>query len=272
MVHDKPHIHHKMSGSGSGSQDGPLSSSPAVPLGPSSSGPGVTGDGRSARQKRSSLAETLASRLAWLNRTLILLFVAAIATGLYPFQPWAPLWYLRISQLLVDYCPILILALGLALLASFYEPQTKRVQRHRFLARRMASLILVVYAVLVPLQLFSFGWFWLDSGAQLREAIRSSETRLASLRSRVTAAASEADFRFALANGEPQAGVLPSSIPLSQQKRDLLTAIDRDRVQLPSTLTQQRKQQLSNLVVSTLRGLIAATVMAAGMVGVKRFS
>lgn len=228
------------------------------------------GAGRGVRQKRSNRAETLTSRLAQLSRTAFLLFGAAVAAGLYPFQPWAPLWWLRMSQLLVDYAPILILALGLALLANFYASKVQHSKRHRSLVKWMASVIFVVYIVLVPLQVVSFGWLWFASSNQLRQSIRAAETRVLTLRGRISAAATEAELRSILANGAPQPAVGPSSIPLSRQKADLLGAIDRDRAQLRTNLTQQRQRQLSNLTVSTVRGLIAATVMAFGLYGVKR--
>ncbi|MFN9630313.1 MAG: hypothetical protein ACK59A_08810 [Cyanobacteriota bacterium] len=228
------------------------------------------GEGHGVRQKRSSRPENLSSRLDLLSRTSFLLFGAALASGLYPFQPWAPLWWLRISQLMVDYAPILILALGLALLGSFYASKAHRTNRHRSLIKRMASVIFVVYAVFVPLQVLSFGWFWFASSNQLRQSIRSAETRMLTLRGRISAAATESELRSILTNGAPQPAVGLSSVPLSRQKADLLGAIDRDRAQLRTNLTQQRQRQLANLSVSTVRGLIAASVMAVGLFGVKR--
>lgn len=212
------------------------------------------------------------ARLLVLSRTVLLLLAASVIAGLFPFQPWAPVWFLRVAQLLVDYSPALILALVLSLLAGFYEPRMERSARQVSLAKRIATTALILYGALVPVQLLSYGWLWLDTGSQVRAAISNAESRIAGVRSKINAAASSEQLQAAFANGQPLPPPAPGLPPLPEQKRQLLAAINNDLTRLSTTLNQQRNQQITGLLVSTLRGVAVAAIVAAGAAVVVRLS
>lgn len=214
----------------------------------------------------------MAGRLLLLARTVLLLLLISVAAAAFPFQPWSPVWFLRLSQLLIDYSPALVLSLGLALLASFYEPKAQRSERQRTLGRRLAAIGLWVYGVLIPVQMLSYGWLWLDSASQLKGAISDAESRVAPLRSRISGAADETTLLSVMSNGRPLPPLPADRPPLAAQKREFLAAVDRDLSNLRTRLEQQRRQQLTSLLVGTLRGVAGAAVVAGGLLAVKRLS
>lgn len=218
-----------------------------------------------------SSAHTLSGLLLLLARLVLLVMAVSTLAALVPFQPWAPGWYLRIAQVLVDYSPALVLALTLALLGRFFNRRSRQSAEPRTLARRLVAIGLVVYAVLVPLQIGGFAWLWFDSASALRGRISSTEARLRPLQDRIRAATSPEALRAALAgNGQPLPPAPPQLPPLPQQKQELLAAIDRDLNQLRTTLSQQRSQQLTGLLVGSLRGVVAAAALAVGLFMIRR--
>jgi len=65
----------------------------------------------------------------------------------------------------------------------------------------------LVFALLVPLQLISFGWLWFDSADKLSAQLNQATTELFGLRNRVNAAGSEAELQ--LLQASTIAGLLP---------------------------------------------------------------
>lgn len=219
---------------------------------------------------RSSRAQNTASALIILARTVLALIVISLLAVTFPFQPWSPEWYLRLSQLLIDYSPVLLLALALLLLVGAFESNSKRSTKQRMLARQISSICLVVYLGLVPLQLLSFGWLWIDSDSQVRTAVGSAEARLGDLRNRIRAAENEGDLRAALGNGQAPSPSAPGLPPLNERKRAIEGAIDRDLLQLRSKLNQERMQRIGMMLASTLRGIAGSVAMAAGMLALRK--
>lgn len=227
-------------------------------------------DSSNGKTGRAAKAKSSAAALTLLIRTLTALILISTISVAIPPQPGSPEYYLRLAQFCIDYSPALLLLLALSILASFLDGNSQQTKRQLVLARQISSIAFATYAFLVPLQLFCFGWLWVDSGSQVRAAISSTETRLGSLRKSIDSANSISALATVLANNQLPLPP-PSSAPsLDDQKRALIGAIDRDISQLRTKLNQNRLERISALLIGTLRGVAGSIAMGAGLFALKR--
>ena len=135
---------------------------------------------------------------------------------------------------------------------------------------QLASRWALVFALLVPLQLISFGSLWIASGVKLYDQLNQATTELAGLRNRLNAASSEAELQRLQATTIP--GLLPPLIPgsLPQQKAQLTEALDLSRSRLQANLSRERTATLVNSLPGTLRVLLGATIVAAFLLTIRR--
>lgn len=185
----------------------------------------------------------LAAVLERLAQLLLLLVAAALVPGLVPFQPLAAAWSLRISQILVEMAPVLLLALLCSLLASYVQPAARRR-----LAARIASVGYGLYAALVPLQVLGYGALWFASGSETQQRLEVLQNQALAVQPRMEAAASTAE-----------------------QKQQVLKAIEAELQKQRTQLEQQRDQFLLNSLLATLRGVVVAAAMAWGLYVAMRF-
>lgn len=219
---------------------------------------------------RASSVRTLGGMLMVLARSLLVVQVVSTLAALFPFQPWMPIWYLRVGQVMVDYSPALLLILTLTLLSRFLNRHSRSSANPRTLARRLARIGLWLYGLLVPVQIFCYGWLWLDSANQLQDQINNAEARLRPVQTGIRAATSQQALQAAVTNGQPMPPAAPNLPPLAEQKRQLLAYLDGDLRRLRANLQQQRSQQLTALLVSTARSVVCAAAIAVAMFVVSR--
>ena len=135
---------------------------------------------------------------------------------------------------------------------------------------QLASRWALVFALLVPLQLISFGSLWIESGNQLSQELSKNSTALTALRNRVNAASSEAELQQIQSSTIP--GLLPplmtGSIP--QQKAQLTEALDLSRSRLQANLSRQRTSTMVNSIPRTLSVLLGATIVSAFLRTIRR--
>jgi len=147
-----------------------------------------------------------ARRLAVVLEVLALL---ALVSGFFPIALSSPIWWLRLGDSLVNLAPVLLLAVILLRFASFTlnpDADEDRLTLTRQTVQ-LASRWGLVFALLVPLQLISFGWLWFDSADKLSAQLNQATTELSGLRNRVNAAGSEAELQRLQASTIP--GLLP---------------------------------------------------------------
>jgi hypothetical protein len=196
----------------------------------------------------------LAAVLERLAQLLLLIVAAALLPGLFPFQPLAAAWSLRLSQILVEMAPVVILALLCSLLAQHLQPQARRR-----IAARIASIGYGVYAALVPLQLLAYGALWFASNSETQQRLQTLQTQLLAVQPKLEAAASTAELQQILS--------LPVERPaaLAEQKQQLLEALNNQVQQQSSQLLIQRNQFQLTSLLATLRGAVVAALMAAAL-------
>lgn len=196
----------------------------------------------------------LAALLERLAQLLLLIVAAALLQGVVPFQPLAAAWSLRISQILVEMAPVVVLALLCSLLAQYLHP----LPRPR-IAARIASIGYGLYAALVPLQLLAYGALWYASNSETQQRLQALQTQLQGVQPRLEAAASTAELQQIL----PLPVQAPA--PLVEQKRQLLQAVNKQVEQQRSQLLQQRNQFQLTSFLATVRGALVAAFMAAAL-------
>jgi hypothetical protein len=210
-----------------------------------------------------------ARRLAVVLEVLALL---ALVSGAFPLAVASPVWWLRLGDSLVNLAPLLLLAV---ILLRFASLSISADDDYEWLALgrqtvQLASRWGLVFALLVPLQLISFGWLWFDSGAQLTDQFNQATTELSGLRNRLNGAGTEAELQQLQASTIP--GLLPPLIPgsITQQKTQLTEALDLRRSGLQTNLNRQRTDTLVNAIPGTLRVLLGATIVAAFLFTIRR--
>ena len=210
-----------------------------------------------------------ARRLAVVLEVLALL---ALVSGFFPLALSSPIWWLRLGDSLVNLAPMLLLAVILLRFASFtLKPdadEDRLTLTHQTV--QLASRWAVVFALLVPLQLISFGSLWIESGNQLSVELSKNSTALTALRNRLNAASSEAELQHIQSSTIP--GLLPPPVPgtIAQQKAQLTEALDLSRSRLKANLSRQRTSAVVNSIPGTLRVLLGATIVAAFLRTIRR--
>ena len=210
-----------------------------------------------------------ARRLAVVLEVLALL---ALVSGAFPLAVASPIWWLRLGEALVNLAPVLLLAVILLRFASFTlnpdddEDWLSLTRQTVQLASRWA----LVFALLVPLQLISFGSLWIESGNQLSQELSKNSTALTALRNRVNSASSEAELQQIQSSTIP--GLLPPLMPgsIPQQKAQLTEALDLSRTRLQVNLSRQRTSAVVNSIPRTLSVMLGATIVSAFLRTIRR--
>ena len=187
-----------------------------------------------------------ARRLAVVLEMLALL---ALVSGAFPLAFSSPIWWLRLGEALVNLAPVLLLAVILLRFANFTlnpDDDEDRLSLTRQTVQ-LASRWALVFALLVPLQLISFGSLWIESGNQLSQELSKNSTALTALRNRVNAASSEVELQQIQSSTIP--GLLPPLMPgsIPQQKAQLTEALDLSRTRLQVNLSRQRTSAVVNV-------------------------
>ena len=210
-----------------------------------------------------------ARRLAVVLEVLALL---ALVSGAFPLAVASPIWWLRLGEALVNLAPVLLLAVILLRFASLYLNPDDDDDWFALSGQtvQLASRWALVFALLVPLQLISFGSLWIESGNQLSQELSKNSTALTALRNRVNAASSEVELQQIQSSTIP--GLLPPLMPgsIPQQKAQLTEALDLSRTRLQVNLSRQRTSAVVNSIPRTLSVIMGATIVSAFLRTIRR--
>jgi hypothetical protein len=215
---------------------------------------------------------TLSAHARRLAVVLEVLALLALVSGAFPLAVASPIWWLRLGEALVNLAPVLLLAVILLCLANFTlnpdDDEDRLSLTHQTV--QLASRWALVFALLLPLQLISFGSLWIESGNQLSQELSKNSTALTALRNRVNAASSEAELQQIQSSTIP--GLLPPLMPgsIPQQKAQLTEALDLSRSRLQANLSRQRTSAVVNSIPRTLSVLLGATIVSAFLRTIRR--
>jgi hypothetical protein len=165
--------------------------------------------------------------LRLLLRGIILIILVGSFTALFPFQPWLPVWYLQLGQTGFEYGATSIFAFLIAILAEFFEPDINRAMRRRLRLLNVTNLAIVVFLLLIPLQVLSYGQLWIDSEAQTQASIGRLTDNLSKLRQGIRSADSVGDLNTVIRETKASLSPALNGIALAEQKRQLIEAIDQ---------------------------------------------
>jgi hypothetical protein len=215
---------------------------------------------------------TLSAHARRLAVVLEVLALLALVSGAFPLAVASPIWWLRLGEALVNLAPVLLLAVILLCLANFTlnpDDDEDRLSLTRQTVQ-LASRWALVFALLVPLQLISFGSLWIESGNQLSQELSKNSAALTALRNRVNAASSEVELQQIQSSTIP--GLLPPLMPgsIPQQKAQLTEALDLSRSRLQANLSRQRTSAVVNSIPRTLSVLLGATIVSAFLRTIRR--
>jgi hypothetical protein len=217
-----------------------------------------------------SRAKNLSSFLLIVARVVFVIFTLSCLAAAFPFQPWDPLWYLKVGQVAVDFSVTLLFSLVLALMARFFSVQTAKPSGQKKFIQKFVVTTFIVYALLVPVQLVSYGVHWYKTGRQNRMVIKDAEAQLAVLTKQIRAASSEEQLRAIVGNPESPSPSVPKPLSLAQQKNNLMKELEGPLFQLRTRLGDERQQHLITLGVGTAKGVLGASALAFGLRRMKR--
>ena len=224
---------------------------------------------RSSPSSRRGTSKSFASILLILSRIVFAVLAISSLAAFFPVQPWSPLWYLKIGQIAVDYAVTLLFAISLYLLSGYFGNWMHGSSTERKALKRFIVASLYIYVVLIPIQIFGFGLNWYQTGQQNKQALLEAQAQLSTLRDGIRAATTDQQLQAFLG---PAGNNLPPAAgnSLAQQKNALIDAFDSRLSVLSTRLTNERRQSLVTLAVSTVKGVLGAGVMAFGLAGIKR--
>ena len=236
---------------------------------PNQAGEALGKASRSSPSSRRGTSKSFASILLILSRIVFAVLVISCLAAFFPVQPWSPLWYLKIGQIAIDYAVTLLFAISLYLLSGYFGNWIHRSSTERKTLKRFIIAFLYIYVALIPIQIFGFGLNWYQTGQQNKQTILEAQAQLSTLRDSIRAATTDQQLQAFLGanvnNLPPAAG-----INLAQQKNALIDTFASRLSELSARLTNERRQRLVTLAVSTVKGVLGAGVMAFGLAGIKR--
>ena len=213
----------------------------------------------------SDKAKVMASILLLLFRTVLLILLISVAAALFPLQPTQPLWYLKVGQVLVDFGVTLLFVIFLVLMAGDYRSRYHKSSRFIRLARRICTISLFVYLLMLPVQLISYGLYWYATGQETSLKIRQVQSQAALLQNNIRFASNEAEFRAIIARDGIPLPPPTFALPLLQQKFKALDAIDGRFFQLRVKLEGDRKRKLAEQGVNSTKTVVGAGLIVYGM-------
>lgn len=213
----------------------------------------------------------LVSCLRLLLRAAVIFILTGFLFALVPLEPWKPTWYLTVGHASWDYGVTCLFAFALALLMEFFEPDVQRALLRRSLLLMAANLGVVVFGLLVPLQMFSYGQVWLDSRDQTRISIGTMNAKYSKAREQISQARSVSALNTAVTESEITPPLLLQGLTLAEQQRLLIDSLALQQKQLDLKLQSDQQENLLVLFARTFKGVLASGLLALTFLSCRRW-
>lgn len=221
-----------------------------------------------------SLRTGLPQALGFLSKAVLGILVVLTLAAAIPIQVRDPLWYLKMSQVIIDYSIALLFSIALALLGSHFSVEQQLANAQQFgqeqgvrsqlsFWQRLLSAALGLYIVLIPLQMVAFGLQWQLSNQQVKLALQSAESNIDTLRKRIRDVRSEEELRrlFGIAPRQaPAVNAAPSV--LATERTKALEAVEQQLSNLRTRLKEEQRGRLTSLTINTTKGILGALILA----------
>ncbi len=206
--------------------------------------------------------------LRFLSRSVLAIFLISLVAALLPLQLQSPLWYMKAGQVAVDYSVTLLFAVFLFFLVEYLRSRDESLGRQGSLAIRVTLIAILVYGLLIPVMIFGYGLYWLQTGEQTKQALSQAQSQVETLQKRIRVATSDRELLGILA---PQgaAASLAEAPSLMPQKEKLSQEVENRLIQLRRNLADRRQAQLASLALGTAKGVIGAIVVVVCLAAIR---
>jgi hypothetical protein len=203
-----------------------------------------------------------------LSRSVLAIFLLSLFAALLPLQLQSPLWYLKAGQAAVDYSVTLLFALFLFFIVEYLRSRDEDLVRPKSSALRITTIAMLVYGILVPVMIFGYGLYWLQTGEQVKLTFSQAQRQVATLEKRIRSAQSDRELlEILFPQGAPASRAQsPSLMP---QKETLIREVAGRFTQLRRSLADRRQAQLSRLALGTAKGVIGSMIIVASLAAIR---
>lgn len=203
-----------------------------------------------------------------LSRSVLAIFLLSLFAALLPLQLQSPLWYLKAGQVAVDYSITLLFAIFLFFMVEYLRSWDEGLGRRKSPALRITMIAILFYGFLVPVMIFGYGLYWLQTGEQSKQALNQAQSQVATLQKRIRSAQSDRELLeiFSPQGAPASRAEAPSLMP---QKEKLIQEVAGRLVQLRRNLADRRQSQLSLLALGTAKGVIGSIVVVACLAAIR---
>ncbi|MFM7548764.1 MAG: HpsJ family protein [Cyanobacteriota bacterium] len=196
---------------------------------------------------------------------LFLLFASTLAAALFPLQPLAPAWQLRLAGTLISGAPFALLGLALLRIAAELGPYDPRLLKRAQLCSQLAVAAALGFLLLVPLQTTA----GLQQGRSFNQTqagrIQRAEIKLKALRQAVASASTNADLNRQLQQLQgPVLGPADIAQPLPLLKAQVGAVLDQGDQQLRRDREASQPTSARQLLPELLRQAFACLLLALG--------
>jgi hypothetical protein len=199
-----------------------------------------------------------------LNRAghgMLALFVVTLIIAALPPRLLEPAWQIQLSGTLVNNGTIALLGLILIALASYLNPDQAAIKQRLGLLRRLATIAVAGYLLLIPLQ-----------GLAVWRGIRESSQRLAAQRTGLekrldkvvneSQSVAEIQERLRRLPGAPQIPADQLAEPLPQLRERFAAGLERSRAQLRATDSKPKADAVQRVLKESLRIALSSLALA----------
>lgn len=202
-----------------------------------------------------------------LNRTghgMLALFLVTLITAALPPRLLDPAWQIQLSGTLVNNGTIALLGLILVALASYLNPDQAGIKQRLGLLRRLATIAVAGYLLLIPLQGLSVWRGIRESSQRLAIQRNGLEKRLDAIAKLVNESKSSAEIQEGLRRlpGAPQIPADQLAEPLPQLRQRFAAGLQRSRARLRATDATPNADAVQRLLKETLRIALSSLAMA----------
>jgi hypothetical protein len=228
-------------------------------------------DGVAPAAGRLSSLRTLSTTLWVTGQVLLVSYVVAVLTSIWPLQPLEPAWRLNAATNLVDNGGIPLIAMVLLHLAAQLDSRNVQRQAHRQRLARLALAAMTGFVLLIPLHVFSSLQLFEQLKSNRVSRLEKATYRLRNLSADIKAVGSHEQLKTRLLNFQGKS-LSPQEMaqPLPELKRQLSAQIQEAIRRIEAQLPPPGWNQALPMVVTNLRLGLTALALAVGFAATGR--
>jgi len=209
-----------------------------------------------------SRRDLLTAKLRWATYALLGMMISSVVLASVPVRLDLAAWYLKGMANLAASSPLMIAAFSLGALAVFLAPDNRHNKRLAVGLTWLSRGALTVFAVLLPLQLVTAGWFVNQSVANDRARVLEERNKTTDLMAEVRSVSSKEEFARLLQR--QSISVDPAALAatsLNEASSNLEQSLNLRATRLEAQLRALRRQGLARTVQDLAKVAVACLVM-----------